>query len=204
MRPSTFFAAAVLCCSIAARADDFSFAINGSAGGFSGTGTFSGPEVSGMPGTYNITSVNGTNTNGMIGVNGFNGNDNLLTPNAVTFVNTSGIAFYDQTASGVYQVRLYKSDNPGGGCTPDDSSIYCVDVEEINTTNSSGTSTLPISTTSSSGNTNSTARFAVRFSLARIAAAPTVAATPEPGSLILLGSGTLALAGIARRRASRS
>lgn len=199
-------AAALLCCSVAARADDFTFTINGSANDpssmatYSGVGTFSGTETN-VPGTYRITSISGTNTNGLIDVNGYGGNDNLLMPNQGTFVDTSGIAFYDQTEVGVYEVRLFQS---SGSCGGDKTSTYCLDVEEVNTSGSPYEGTLPVSVPGGPGSSGAAARFAVRFSLSRNVATPTAAATPEPGSIFLLGSGSLALVGMARRRFSRS
>ena len=153
-----------------------------------------------MPGSYGITSIRGSNTNGIIGAGLFGGNDNLLMmPGSSAFVDTSGIAFYDQTDAGVYAVRLYQS---GGFCgnNTSDASQYCIDVQEVNTANQQEPATLPITFPGTTGNA---ARVAVRFSLARVATTPTTptsAATPEPGSLFLLGSGTLAMAGLARRR----
>ncbi|GAA3751218.1 PEP-CTERM sorting domain-containing protein [Terriglobus aquaticus] len=200
MRFHIFLAAlAVLSGSAVAHADDFTFTLSGSAGGFSGTGTFSGSEQAGKPGTYDITGVSGSNTNGIIAAGQYNGNDNLLTPNASYFVDTSGISFYDQTASGVYAVRLYKSGNGYCGMDTNDPSQYCIDLQEVNTPNP-GDTTLPVTFPGTSG---SPARLAVRFSLARTAAEPAPAATPEPGSLMLLGTGALALAGVGRRRFSQ-
>jgi hypothetical protein len=188
-------AAAVLCGSAVAHADDFTFSLTGTAGAFSGTGTFSGTESS-TPGTYTITGISGSNTNGIIGLGGFGPNDNLLTPNGQYFVDTNGISFYDQTAVGVYAVRLFQS---AGTCKNSDGSAaaYCVAVQEVNTSNPQDPTTLPVTFP---GGDSGAARVAVRFSLARVTTPVSVASTPEPGSLMLLGSGALALAGFGRRR----
>lgn len=189
-------AAAVLCAGVSAHADDFTFTLNGGAGGFSGTGTFTGSPLPGITGVYSISGVSGSNTNGIIGAGMYGNNDNLLTPNATYFVDSQGIAFYDQTTDGVYAVRLYQAMN---GMCSGSSSQYCVDVQEVNTgAPTDPTTTLPVTFP---GTTGDAAHFAVRFTLARAGApSTTVAATPEPGSLMLLGSGALALAGFGRRR----
>ena len=94
---------------IAARADTFSYMLNGGASGFSGTGTLTGTSVS--PGVYLITGITGTNVTGLISPGGFNGNDNLFSPNTSQLFDSQGLGFVDQNNGGVFQVDLF---NNGG------------------------------------------------------------------------------------------
>ena len=131
---SLFVAAAMLSASVIAHADTFTFTINGSAGGFSGTGTFSGNQVA--TGKYLIDTISGTGITGLLGVGTYQGNDNdfyTAASGSTTLVDTSGIAFVDQNPSGVFDVNLHSI-----------GTNYFVTFTEIDTPNGSTVTNLPV------------------------------------------------------------
>lgn len=101
---------------------------------------------------------------------GFNGSNDLFYPAGPSLLDSHGISFYEQNAFGVFQVNVY-----GSG-----SSQYSAFFNEINTsTPNSGT--VPVNFTAT-------------------AVTPPTTITPEPSSLVLLGTGVMGLFGFARRR----
>lgn len=92
---------------LASRADTFNFTISGSAGGFSGSGTFTATQQNST--TYLVTGISGaaSGITGLIGAGMFNGNDNLLFPGSNPFVDQSGISFTDTQGNTAFRVNLY-------------------------------------------------------------------------------------------------
>lgn len=174
--PVALFSALVL--PLAARADTFNFSTSGAGGGFSGSGVI---DATNQGSYYSINSIAGGNAStgstvtGLIGANGFDGNDNELFPASALLVDNSGFAF---TASQInptnqgntsFTVRIYSS---GGS--------YFLDLKD------------------SDGFSNG----AIPANLSIVNATP--AQTPEPSGLLLLGTGVLSMAGMARRRFARA
>ena len=172
--------------------------ISGSAGGFSGTGTL--VTTSNGDGSYTIVDISGTGVTGLIGVGGFNGNDNQLFPTGSSVVDGSGFSFNDVLGNTGFQVSIF---SVGAG----QYDLYLVDSDGY-------TTTLPIDlTVSGSGpgpgytpnfksnlglnfhhinNSPATQDFSFNFST------PTV--TPEPSSILLLGTGLMVTAAAAAGR----
>ena len=158
--------------------------VTGSAGGFSVSGTI--VTTPNGDGTYTIIDVSGTGITGLSTTGGFNGNDNQFSPNGTSVVDGSGFSFFDTLGNTDFSVNLFFS-----GSTY---SIFLTDSDGVS-------ATLPVTfsvdtTPTTQGapqfhHVNTTQDFTFSFS------SPTV--TPEPSSLILLGTGLVA-AGFAGRR----
>jgi hypothetical protein len=93
--------------SSAARADTFT--IEGTSGGFSGSGTVSATQVTG--GRFAIDFISGDGVVGLIPPGGFNGNDNFLFPLTAPFVDADGFAFeyYSASLGEHYDIDLYSN-----------------------------------------------------------------------------------------------
>ena len=90
---------------VASHATTFNFNAVGSAVGYSGTGTLTG--TSNGDGSFTITGITGPGTNGIIPVNGYSGNDNLLFPNATSLVDGHGLGFYDTMGNTGFDLLIY-------------------------------------------------------------------------------------------------
>ncbi len=101
---------------------------------------------------------------------GFHGSDNLFYPAGTSLFDTKGISFYEQNPFGVFQVNVYSA----GGTQ------YSAFYNEVNTS-SSNSGTVPVNFTAT-------------------AVTPPSTVTPEPSSLLLLGTGVAGVFGFARRR----
>jgi hypothetical protein len=94
----------------AAVADTFNFAAIGNSGPFSGIGTLTATAEPG--GDYLITAIAGTGVTGLIAVNGFNGNDNLIFPSADPTLDSKGFSFTDVNGPDHFNVNIF---NDGSG-----------------------------------------------------------------------------------------
>ncbi len=178
---SVFCFLAILATGAVARADvSYSYSYFGP--GISGSGDFTLTGTS-TDGVYEVTSmdgqVNGTNITGLLSVNSYKGNDNLLY-DTDTYLDGSGVSFLLDNAA---NVNIFYSNgdwflqgdgnfvldggSDGSGLTP----------------HASGPTTLELTS------------FTFR--------PQGVAATPEPSSILLLGTGILVAAGMMRIRLVR-
>lgn len=185
--------AALLCCS-AAKADSFSFNFSGS--GFTGSGTFTASATT-TPGQYLISDISGTTNGvaitGLLGTFSFPPIGDLANDNDLYFplfeggaLDNDGLSFKTGTGAGTTDYNIYylsgvpagtydlisSADPPTDG-NPNDYPTYMLDTFSIIDT----TTGTPITT-------------------------PPTSATPEPGSLVLLATGVLCMAGTMRRRFS--
>jgi hypothetical protein len=96
--------------SLIAHADTFNFSVNGSAGGFSGSGVLTASDNG--SGDFLITGITGTGVTGLIAPNGFNGNDNLLFPSSQPTLDSHGFSFTAANGPDQFDVNIF---NDGTG-----------------------------------------------------------------------------------------
>lgn len=88
-----------------AHADSFNFNVVGSAGGFSGSGTFTA--VSNSNGSYVITDITGSGVTGLIAPSQFQFNDNLFFPGGTSLLDINGLSFTDVMENAAYDVNIF-------------------------------------------------------------------------------------------------
>ncbi|CAN5671597.1 hypothetical protein BH10ACI4_BH10ACI4_25480 [soil metagenome] len=145
-----------------AQADTFNFSSVGSGGGFSGSGVLTATDNGN--GSFSITGITGTGVTGLIGVNDFFGNDNLLFPNASRLVDVNGFAFTAALGGDLFSVNIFSTLTGYEAVTMDSDGNF--DDTPVTFTVSKGT-----------------------------------ALTPEPASLVMMGSGLMAMAAAGYRKA---
>lgn len=191
MRFGLWMAAAFFCAASAlAKADS---AVTGSGGGFSGSGTLT--TTSNGDGSYTITGISGTYVSGLIAPKGFNNNDNQLFPASSSLVDAKGFAFTAEEGGTQYQVDLFQASDGGYEAeTLDSDNLFGSTMVDF-ALDSTPVSSRRLHTALLSSGAGDERTFSFN-----IAAATPMAATPEPTTFALLGTGFLGLAGVLRRR----
>lgn len=169
-------------------ADDFP--TTGGGAGLSGSGVLTATNQGG--GVYGITGVSGDGVLGLVGTQpGYRSNDNLLMPDAGTVLDGNGFAFLDLMGDTGYTVDIFASGAQAYSAWVKDTDGI---EQEIAVDFSLGQPSEMMAFRALAAEPIGTSRrFGYEF-------AQTVATTPEPTSVALLGTGFLGLAGVLRRR----
>jgi hypothetical protein len=181
---------------LAAHADPI-YPILGSAGGFSGSGTLTAS--SNGDGTYTIVGITGTGVTGLIAAGGFNSNDNLLFPGTSNFFDTNGFSFTDSMGDTDFEINIASNGAGSYFLYLFDSDGYSVTLPIDLTVNSAAPSPSVSGKRFAFFNHQNAAPTTQDFTFSF----DTLPQTPEPSSLIFLGTGLVAVAGAARRRFKR-
>lgn len=111
MRLCSLLIAAVFCAAGFAHADVFTFNAQGSAGGFSASGTLTANDNG--DGSYTVVGITGPGVTGLIGPGQFQFNDNLLFPGQASMLDSHGLSFNDVMGDTSYQVNISYFDGAG-------------------------------------------------------------------------------------------
>lgn len=110
MRLRACLIVAAFCVVSFAHADVFNFNAQGSAGGFSGSGTLT--TDSNGDGSYTVIGITGPGVTGLIDPGQFQFNDNLLFPGEASLLDEEGFSFTDVMGDTSYDVNIfYDSDS---------------------------------------------------------------------------------------------
>jgi hypothetical protein len=164
--------------------------ITGSGGGFSGSGTLT--TVSNGDGSYTITTISGASAGVgyLLATGSFNGNDNLIYPGAASVVDGQGFAFEDTQGNTSFMVDILEDTSSSTGY----SAVFLDSDNDAGSVDVMLSLSSPLAAPASRFSANAvTTNYTFSFS-------PAIAATPEPSTLLLLGTGFVAGVSSLRRR----